>query len=120
VTLEDCYDEYDHLLTNFASLRAEAAVPAEDGDEYVRFACVGFSVHGPRQGWRESHATLITNYVRACQAQGDPERVLLFYALSHGLILGAYASGLLDDETYRKAWILLPGYVMGKTREIQA
>jgi len=54
------------------------------------------------------------------EAQGDSKRVLLFYALAHGLILGAYSSGLLDDDTYRKAWILLPGFVMGKTREIEA
>ena len=120
MTLEDCFHEYERLLANFASLCAKAAVLAEGGDDFVRIARVGFSIHAAPQDWREGHATLITDYVRACRAQGDSERVLLFYALAHGLILGAYASGLLDDESYRKAWILLPGFVMGKTREIQA
>jgi hypothetical protein len=117
----DCFDEFERLLVNFASLRAKAAAFAKaEGDEFIRIARAGFAVHGAPRAWRKEHATIITDYVLACRAQGDSERVLLFYALAHGMVLGAYASELLDEVSYRKAWILLPGFVMGKTREIEA
>jgi len=117
----DCFDEFERLLVNFASLRAKTAALAEAReDEFIKIARVGFSVHGAPREWREKHATIIADYVRDCRSQGDSERVLLFYALAHGMILGAYASKLLDDDSYRQAWILLPGFVMGKTREIEA
>jgi hypothetical protein len=116
----DCFDEYEKLLANFASLQSQAAEMTDAlNDEFVTIARVGFSVHGKPDAWDKRHVKIINDYVNECEAQGDSNRVRQFYALAHGMILGAYSSGLLEEDSYRKAWILLPGFVMGKTRDIE-
>jgi hypothetical protein len=117
----DCFDEYEKLLKDFSSLRHKVAGMAEPSeDEFVRMARVGFGVHGSHDGWRQRHADIVHEYLSECEAQGDSKPVRMFYALAQGMILGAIWSGKLDEDSYRKAWILLPGFVIGKSREIES
>ncbi len=119
--LNACYEQFESLFGNLNTHVANAKYSGgynEYSDLHVRLGVIGYEMNAPRKGWSDEHSDTITNLIKDCKNDQTNEEYLPFFSIAMGFLLGLYAVHKIEEDDFRRSYILLTGFVMTKQKGI--